>query len=181
MKRILALAISTLITITAFGQLINYPSPAVDWGGATLEDNIVIGVSIMPQKAKYGGLSYKDRVEVDPELETNFTELVAKFVNSGNHELRKWANYSGPQTIHFSTKTEGKDYFIQVLLKEVFEGGYVVADAKLVTPTGVATFTNLRGPGGRYGTYVNLLGDGLDSLGKDMAKRLMKAKSKGQI
>lgn len=181
MKRLLAITLCALIASSAFGQLINYPSPSVDWGGATLEDNIVIGISIMPEKAKYSGLSYADRVDVDPELATDFPELVEKFVNSGNHELKKWASYSAPQTIYFSTKTEGRDYFIQVLLKEVFEGGYVVADAKLVTPTGVATFTNLRGPGGKFGSYVNLLGDGLEGLGKDMAKRLMKAKSKKEI
>ncbi len=32
-----------------------------------------------------------------------------------------------------------------------------------------------------YGSFMNLMGDGFQSLGKDIAKRILKAKNKGKI
>lgn len=62
--------------------------------------------------------------------------------------------------IYFSTKTEGKEYQIVFNVRSVSTSGHVYADAKLITPSGVATFTNLSGNGGMYGSFMNLMGDG---------------------
>ena len=159
-----------------FAQYEDHPTTKVDWNGIKLADNIVIGISFDIAKAKFAGLSYEDRCEVDPELKTDFQEVVARFIKSANDEMGKYI-----YEIYFSPKVEGKDNYIVFNVKTVGQGGWIIADAKLVTPSGVATFTDLYGKGGVFGTFMNLMGDGCESLGKDIAKRIAKAKFRKKI
>jgi len=176
MKRLLLLTIGILVSFCAFAQYEPLPSTKVDWNGAKVPNNTVIGVSFMVENATFGGLSYEDRCDVDPELKTDFHDAVARCVNEANDVSGQYV-----YQIFYSTKTEGKDYCIVFNVKSVTANGHVVADAKLITPSGVATFTNLNGNGGVYGSFMNLMGDGFQSLGKDIAKRIIKAKNRGKI
>ena len=176
MKRFIALLLGILTTITVFAQYDDQPDTKVNWNGIKLADNIVIGVSFDVTDAKFAGLSYEDRCEIDPELKTDFHEVVAKFVNSANDVMGKYV-----YEIYFSPKMEGKENYIVFKVKTVGQGGWIYADAKLITPSGVATFTNLYAKGGFFGTFMNLMGDGFEGLGKDVAKRIAKAKVRKKI
>lgn len=176
MKRLLFAISSLMITLAAYAQYGDQPTTKVDWNGIKLADNIVIGISFDVTEAKFGGLSYEDRCEVDPELKTDLHDIVARCVNSANDEMNKYI-----YEIYFSPKVEGKDNYIVFKVKTVGQGGWVIADAKLVTPSGVATITDLYGKGGVFGTFMNLFGDGCESLGKDIAKRIAKAKYRKKI
>ena len=176
MKRLLILTIGLFFSLSAFAQYDTYPSAKVDWNGIKVPNNTVIGVSFEIEKATFGGLSYEDRCDVDPELKTEFQGAVARCVNEANDVSGQYV-----YQIYYSTKTEGKEYRLVFYVKSVTANGHVVADAKLITPSGVATFTNLNGNGGVYGSFMNLMGDGFQSLGKDIAKRIIKAKNRGKI
>ncbi len=176
MKRLLLLFICIFGTFNAFAQNDYPPSTTVNWNGIKVPNNTVIGVSFEVENATFGGLSYEDRCDVNPELKTEFHDAVARCVNEANDVSEDYGH-----RIYFSTKTEGKEYQFVFIVKSVSTSGHVYADAKLITPSGVATFTNLSGNGGMYGSFMNLMGDGFQSLGKDIAKRILKAKNKGKI
>ena len=176
MKKLVITLLGSLLSFCAFAQYEDLPTTKVDWNGVKLEENIVIGVSFVVDKATFGGLSYEDRCEVDPELVTEFQDAVARCVNAANNKLEEYV-----YNIYFGTKTEGKPYTLTFNVRSVSTNGHVIADAVLVTPTGTAIFTNLHGNGGVYGSFVNLMGDGFESLGKDIAKRIIKAKGRKKI
>ena len=176
MKSLLALTLGLLLSIWSYAQNGGKKTTKVEWNGIKLEENIVIGITFDVTEATFGGLSYEDRCEVDPELKTDFQDAVARCANAAN-KLMQYYYYN----IYFSPKTEGKDYYIVFKVLSVDTYGWTNADAKLVTPGGVATFTNLTGKGGTFGTFVNLMGDGFESLGKDVVKRIAKAKEKKKI
>lgn len=177
MKKTLFSLLFALIAVSMSGQM-NF-RPEIDWGGIKLEDNIVIGISFEIDSASFGGLSYEDRVDVDPELATDMDDAVERCVNSANSEMK--APFQSYQTIFFSAKTEGRKYHLHFIVKEVSQSGHTVADAILYTPDGMATFKNLHGKGGVYGSFVNLMGDGFESLGKLVAKEISKAKGRNKI
>ena len=176
MNKLIALFGGFFLSIATFAQYSNLPTAKVDWNGIKLEDTIVIGISFDVTDAKFGGLSYEERCEVDPELKTEFQDAVARCVNSANNEMGKYV-----YQIYFSPKSEGKDYNIVFKVQTVGPGGGTIADVKFVTPSGVATITDLYEKGGVYGTFVNLMGDGFESLGKEVAKRIAKAKGSKKI
>lgn len=182
MKRILITLLGLIIAVSpSFAQFQQTPRASVDWNGIKLPDNTVIAISFEIENAKFGGLSYKDRVAVDPELATDLPDAVQRCVDSANHEMKKWVQSYRPQTIFFTAETEGREYHIHFIVKSVWSDGYTIADATFTTPTGVAIFSNLRGPGGQYGSFVNLMGDGFESLGKEVAKRIQKARERRKI
>lgn len=160
----------------AYAQFGNLPTAKVDCNGIKLDDTVVIGVSFDVTEAKFWGLSYVERCEVNPELKTDFQDAIGRCVNSANNEMGKYV-----YQIYFSPKSEGKDYNIVFKVQTVGPGGGTIADVKFVTPSGVATITDLYGKGGVYGTFVNLMGDGFESLGKEVAKRIAKAKGSKKI
>ena len=176
MKRLVLFTIGILVSICAFAQYGQLPSAKVEWNGIKVPNNTVIGVSFEVKNATFGGLSYEDRCDVNPELKTEFQDAVARCVNEANDVSGQYG-----YEIYYSSKTEGKDYLIVFNVKSVSASGHVVADAKFITPSGVATFTNLNGNGGVYGSFMNLMGDGFQSLGKDISKRIVKAKNRGKI
>ena len=151
----------------------------VSWNGIKIPDNTVLGVKIIVENATLGGLSYSDRVDVDPELKTDFEDLVRRCAAGAN---KRFQRSNDPHPIHFVPKSEGRDYLVTFIVRSVTAQGYTIADAWIDTPTGEqAQIIGLRGPGGRYGTFVNLMGDGLESLGSELAKLICKARNQKKI
>ena len=175
MKRLLFVICGLLITIASYAQQLSSSTSKADWTGIVIEKNIVFGVSFDLRKADLAGLSYKDRVDVDPELETDFIGTVDRCVSAANKEMKIWTQNYQTQVVFFSSKADGKEYRLHFTVKSVDAQGNTIADALVVTPNGIVKLDNLRGKGGKYGTYVNLMGDGFESLGKTVAKKMGEA------
>ena len=115
----------------------------------------------------------------DNTLKTDFEDLVRRCAAGAN---KRFQRSNDPHPIHFVPKSEGRDYLVTFIVRSVTAQGYTIADAWIDTPTGEqAQITGLRGPGGRYGTFVNLMGDGLESLGSELAKLICKARNQKKI
>ncbi len=185
MKKHITTLLSILVLSTStFAQF--YQRTSVDWNGIKLDENSVIGIAFEIKEANFGGLSFSDRCDVDPELETEWPDAVTRCVNSANQYMNRLYGQYVPygqtaHSIHYTTKTEGKSYVIVVKVLSVASDGWTIADATFTTPYGVATFTNLVGKGGRFGSFVNLMGDGFESIGEELAKRIYKAKERKKI
>ena len=176
MRRLLLLTLGILVSFSAFAQYNPTPALKIDWNGINVPDHTIIGISFEIENADLGGYSYEYRCVIDPELKTDFEDTVERCVEEANDVSK---DYGYP--VYFTNGIEEKEYYIIFNVKSVTPNGHVYADAKFITPAGIATFTNLSGNGGAYGTFVNLMGDGFQSLGKDIAKRIIKAKRKGKI
>ena len=184
MKKFLLLIVVGLFASLYLAQSQNMTKTVIDWGGIQMTDSAIIGVSFDIGGATFGGLSYKDRAQVDPELITDLPSEVGRCVSAANRTMKGRSEaYRHPQTIFFVYEADNIDveFHLLFVVKSVDADGYTVADAIITTPTGVAKLTNLIGKGGRYGSFVNLMGDGFESLGGEIAKRLYDAKRKGTI
>ena len=148
-----------------------------NWNGLVVPQNTIFGVHfVIKPGATFGGLSYKDRTEIDPAVETEFNNEVQRCINAANSYFRENA-ITAAKTFHFSPKYEDRKNLIIFYVKSVSENGDTVADVKIVTSEFLkeATIRDLWGKGGRFGCFTNLMGDGFESLGEELAKRINKA------
>ena len=152
----------------------------VSWNGINIPDNTVFAFKIIVENATLGGLSYRDRVDVDPELGANPQYLLQRCADGANKRFRRGVD---THPIHFIPKDDGtREYRVTFILRSVTERGYTIADAWTDTPSGAqAQITGLRGPGGYHGSFVNLMGDGMESLGSELAKLICKARNGKKI
>ena len=161
-----------LIGYTSYAQ--NSPEKVktvVEWNGIHIPADAVLGVTIIAEKATLGGLSYVDRVAVDPELDVDFDVLVNRCADGANKLFMRYS-----QSIYFTPRTEGRQYLITYIVRSVSTQGYAISDVTIDTPTGEkAVILGLKGEGGRYGSFFNLMGDGMESLGSELAKLIVKA------
>jgi len=164
-----------------FGKSIKPQKTIEDWEGVVVPENTVIGVKfVLVDGIMLGGLSYKDRCDVDPGLVTDFDDMVGRGVYGATQYLGR---YDIPTVaLYFTTKTEGRDYLLTFYIKAVSDKGDALADASLTTPDGTKTvLTDLYGKGGRYGSFVNLMGDGFESLGGEFVRYIAWAMNKGKV
>jgi hypothetical protein len=188
MKTRLIIIAAMLVSLTAAAQTAqsynmygdnNEIQKTISWNGIRIPDNIVLGVKIIVENATLGGLSYSDRVLVDPELETDFKDIVRRCAEGAN---KRFQRSNDPHPVYFVPITEGRDYLVTFIIRSVTAQGYTISDVWIDTPSGEqAQITGLRGPGGRYGTFVNLMGDGIESLGSELAKLICKARNQKKI
>ncbi len=188
MKTRLIIIAALLFSLTAAAQTAqmynmygdnNEIKRVVSWNGITVPDDTTFGVKLIIQNATLGGLSYSDRLAMDPELGTDFQDLVRRCAVGANKRFKR---SSDPHPLLFVPLSEDKDYLVTLIVRSVTDYGYTIADVLIDTPTGnQAQITGLRGPGGRYGTFVNLMGDGIESLGSELAKLICKARHQKKI
>ena len=150
------------------------------WGDIVVPDNTVFGVRFVLDSAKLGGISYAERLEIDPEVETEFSSMVNRCVAAGNKLFQKGAT-TRASSFHFSPKFDGKKYTISFYVKDVSEYGYTVSDVIFSADGKIASILNLKGKGGRFGSFANLMGDGFESLGQKLAESMDYAVFRGFI
>ena len=185
MKRaVLTVCFLALVASLAYAQypVVRYDEPkptktVEQWNDISLPDKTVLGiVCILADDVRLGGLSYRDRVGIDPEVETDFKDLVSRFATAFNRSFR-----SGKRTFYVTPAVDDKEYLITMTIKSVTENGNTVADVVITTPDGEATISNIKGKGGMIGSFINLMGDGFESLGKELADRIQSAVFKNKI
>ena len=177
----LVLFLLLLVPLYASGQQYVYPydepkptKVKVDWGGIKIPNNSVFCVQIDIKGARLGGMTYDERIEIDPEIVTDWNDEVQRCVDGANRYFVQWAG-SRATTLKFTAREKGAEYMIKFKVRSVTEKGYIVADVTIEAPDGkIATISNLKAKGGIYGTFTNLMGDGLESLGCELAKLLNK-------
>ena len=110
-------------------------------------------------------------------MATSVPALVERCVEGANNRFNR-----SFQNVYFSSITEGRDYLVTLILRQVSKQGDAVADVTIETPEGQnAVILTLKGAGGRYGSFINLMGDGMESLGYELAKRMNKARFQNKI
>lgn len=184
MRTCLSILAALFIGLTAFAQngkiyFGRYGSvrTVAEWNGIRIPENTVLGVQIIAENASYNGLSYDNWLKVVPELESSIPELVERCVEGANNRFNR-----SFQNVYFSSITEGRDYLVTLVLRQVSKQGDSVADVTIETPDGQRAFIlTLKGAGGRYGSFINLMGDGMESLGYELAKRMNKARFQNKI
>ena len=184
MRTGLSILAALFIGLTAFAQngkiyFGRYGSvrTVAEWNGIRIPENTVLGVKIIADNATYNGLSYADWLNVAPELATSVPALVERCVEGANNRFNR-----SFQNVFFSPITEGRDYLVTLILRQVSKQGDAVADVTIETPEGQnAVILTLKGAGGRYGSFINLMGDGMESLGYELAKRMNKARFQNKI
>lgn len=113
MKRILITLLGLIIGIVPlFAQSSSSYKTKVDWGGIKLDETVVIGISFEIENATFGGLSFKDRASIDPEILTDVPDAVQRCVDSANKKMRDRKQTYRPQTIFFSREVEGRTYHL---------------------------------------------------------------------
>lgn len=139
-----------------------------NWAGIVIPDNTVFGVRFVVDSARLGGISYAERIEIDPEVESEFEGMIMRCVTAANKFFKIGAT-TRARTFHFSPKYEGKKYTITFHVKDVSEYGYTVSDVIISADGKIASILNLKGKGGLFGSFANLMGDGFESLGRKLA------------
>jgi hypothetical protein len=179
MKARLLVIAALLIGLTGYAQNAKFfygaygsVKTVVEWNGIKVPDHTVLGIRIVADKAIYGGgLSYEDWVAVAPEVETQFAELVDRCADGANKRMIR----SG-QNIYFTSRVEGRAFMVTFVLRQVSRQGDSVADVTIETPGGEqAIILTLKGGGGTHGSFFNLMGDGMESLGYELGKLMSKA------
>jgi len=137
------------------------------WGDIVVPDKTVFGVRFVLDNARLGGITYEERIEIDPDVKTEFDDMVVRCISAANKFFQESITRAG--TFRFSPKYEGKDYTVTYYIKSVSDYGYTIADVVISANGKIATILNLKGKGGKYGSFTNLMGDGFQSLGEELA------------
>ena len=150
-----------------------------DWRGIVVPAKTVFGVRFVLDNARLDGLPYEDRLAVDPEIRNNFDGMILRCINEANRRFPK--GLSDARSFHFSPIYEGKDYTVTFYVKTVTGAGYTVANVVVFAGGKIALITDLKGKGGKVGSFANLMGDGFGSLGAELADRIDGAVYHGKI
>jgi len=141
-----------------------------NWGDIAIPDNTVFGVRFVLDSARLGGITYEERIEIDPEVKSDFDDMAMRCISAANNIFQRSVCRAG--TFHFSPKYEGKAYTVTYYIKTVSDYGYTISDVIISADGKIASILNLKGKGGKFGSFANLMGDGFESLGRELADRI---------
>lgn len=157
MKKLGAIVLMGMVTMGCYAQKLAEGS--LD----ALKGESRMNVELDYSNAVLKGMSFKDYVAQEENWDKGVKEIKAKFVEEFNKSNK------GKITAGSFDNTK---YTLRIDAIKVEKRGTTTADAYIVDAEGktVAKITKIEGEGGKWGTHLNLMGDGATNMGAILGK-----------
>lgn len=157
MKKLGAIVLMGMVTMGCYAQKLAEGS--LD----ALKGESRMNVELDYSNAVLKGMSFKDYVAQEENWDKGVKEIKAKFVEEFNKSNK------GKIT---AGSFDNAKYTLRIDAIKVEKRGTTTADAYVVDAEGktVAKITKLEGEGGKWGTHLNLMGDGATNMGAILGK-----------
>ncbi len=157
MKKLGAIVLMGMVTMGCYAQKLAEGS--LD----ALKGESRMNVELNYSNAVLKGMSFKDYVAQEENWDKGVKEIQAKFVEEFNSASK------GKITVGSFDNTK---YTLRIDAIKVEKRGTTTADAVIVDAEGktVAKLTKIEGEGGKWGTHLNLMGDGATNMGAILGK-----------
>lgn len=180
MKRLFIVSLFCLLAVPSVAQKFDCKE---DWGKAKMPTGSIICVDFDYSLSSICGMPVADYVEFHEsfmqdkaEAEQRFYEMFIKTLYGGENKVS-----AGRLRV---TKDAGKaNYVLHIMPYRINENGDFSGVAKIEDLEGnvVASFHRVTAKGGRFGSFVNLMGDGYESLAEGLADYIGYGLSKGKL
>ncbi len=157
MKKLGAFVLMGMVTMGCYAQKLAEGS--LD----ALKGESRMNVELNYNNAVLKGMSFKDYVAQEENWDKGVKEIQAKFVEEFNKSNK------GKTTIG---SFDNAKYTLRIDAIKVEKRGTTTADAYVVDAEGktIAKITKIEGEGGKWGTHLNLMGDGATNMGALLGK-----------
>lgn len=158
MKKMTLLVMIAFSILTAHAQSLKF-----------LSDQNKIGFAISYDEAVIRGLDASEIQTIEGDWDKDQPVLISKLLEKLNAEQTRYV---------FSNNTSHVQYILVLHPTYISEKGDMRAYACIVDQSGqeYARFNKLNAKGGKFGTFLNLTGDGMRRMGQVLASRVKKGK-----
>lgn len=131
-----------------------------------LKEENLLDAEIDFDKGVYKLIPVEEFVNVTPDWEKIKEETTDRFFQGLNKTLKL--------THKAAVKTGRQNFTIEVEIINVDDKGNTISNVQVTDSEGkaIAKIEHLYGKGGRYGTFSNLMGDGLESTGEKIGRMI---------
>lgn len=141
-----------------------------DWGSFKLRGDEKFGVMFDYKGGEYNGYPYKEFIDEFPDFLTEVKEVESRFIAEIN-DCFSDSSKERLSRLRFTTKLDNKEYILLVRIGQVDKHGDTGVNAYIVDKNGiVASLKNVWGDGGRFGSFSNLMGDGMENVARNIYK-----------
>lgn len=150
------LAVLSLVTVSSYGQKL------VEGSLDQLKGEQKIKIEYNYNDAEIKGMTFSEYVAQEKNWETGNEEIRAKFIEEFNNASKGKIK---------ATKEDSK-YTLVLNISEVGRSGDAEGTACVKDSEGnvIVKIEKVRGEGGKWGTHINLMGDGAKSMGESLGK-----------
>lgn len=157
MKKLGAFILMGMMTAGCYAQKL------VEGSLADLKNESRMNIEMNYSNAVLKGMSFKDYVAQEENWNTGVKNIQAKFVEEFNKSNK------GKITVG---SFDNAKYTLRIDAIKVEKRGTTTADAVVVDAEGktIAKISKIEGEGGKWGTHLNLMGDGATNMGAALGK-----------
>ena len=180
MKHLFIVSLFCLLAVSAFAQKFDCKE---DWGKAKMPTGSIIRVDFDYSLSSICGMPMADFVEFHETFMQDKTEAEQRFFEMFIKTLYGGENKVNAGKLRVTKDAEKAKYVLRVMPYRINENGDLSGVAKIEDLEGnvVASFHRVTAKGGRFGTFVNLMGDGYESLAEGLADYIGYGLAKGKL
>lgn len=154
--------------------------------GLSLPENGVIAVSFIYDQAMINYTSYSDFCERNTDFETDKFDAETRFIGTLNDNFDKYNRFQKKfhkRKMSFFHKGDDIPSIELILIPSSINNNGDFAGSAMITDNNgnTAVIENLHGKGGKWGSFVNLMGDGYQSVAEKIYKIIVRAVQKGEL
>lgn len=158
----------------------------MDNNGLSLPENCVIAVSFLYDQAMINYTSYSDFCERNTDFETDKFDAETRFIGTLNDNFEKYSKFQKKfhkRKLTFFHKGDGTPSIELVLIPSSINNNGDFSGSAMITDNNgnTAVIENLRGKGGQWGSFVNLMGDGYQSVAEKIYRIIVRAIQKDEL
>ena len=128
----------------------------------------MFGVMFNYTKATIDGYSYKEYISEFEDFTEEVTEAEKRFIDTLNEHFAESRNQA-LSSLRISSNIQDRKHILLVTFFNVEHNGNCSAKLYIVGANGQeAEINKLHGYGGHWGSFINLMGDGMENLAKEI-------------